>query len=377
MPEENKTPQLSLAELEAKAEEKLKNNPDDNKDDKDQKELEAKKLEEEKNKEEQEKREKEEREKLDNEEKEKLKLEEEKRKSKIDNPDSDDDSNDDKNKSFWDDVEKLSGEKVEVDFGDIDPETPEGAYKYAQAFRDKGIEEFEALLEKKAPKAYKALQMEMEGIDPSSLFKEQPETDYTKVILDEKNIDQLKSMYIQSLKAKGNSDEDILELVKLAEDKGKLLERSKVGLEELRNNQILKDKEREEIFQKEIEAKNQLIDGMVSKIEDTVKKGEIGKFLIPEKDRPELAKRFVNNLRIIEGKFYFVKPINDKELDNELQAEFFKMKGGNLSDLVKREATTQNVKKLKRKIEESEDKNKSQEGSGKSKKLSLKDMTEQ
>lgn len=280
-------------------------------------------------------------------------------------------------KEFWSDVEKLTGEKVEVDFGDVRPDTPAGAVLYAKAYREKGVEDFEANLEKNFPREYKALQLASEGIDPSTLYKDMSTTDYSKVTLDEKNVADNKKYYIESLKLRGNSDDDINDLVKLAEEKGKLVEKGKTGLKELQDHQTELNKSKDEETGREVAKRTQLIDSMVEVVSGIVNKGQIGNFTIPEKDRAALTKKVLKDVRLEkDGKFYSIKELTQKDLDLRLQAEYFEMKKGDLTGLIERKAKTEKVKTLKRRVEESESKSKGGSG-GKKSTLSLQDLTEE
>lgn len=280
-----------------------------------------------------------------------------------------------KAKGFWKDVEKITGEEVEVEFGDIMPDTPEGAAKFVQAFRDKGIEQFENDLKIRFPREYRALELAIEGLDPSTLYKEQTTIDYSKITVDEKDLIGAKNIYAQSLKLKGNNDEDIADLIKVAEDKGKILEKGKIGLKELQDYQSSKEQQLDEETSKQIQDKTEKVNKFVTFVDSLVNKGEVGDFIIPEKDRKPLVDQLVNNTRIIDGKFYLMEELTEKDLVSKLQAEYFKLKKGNLNDLVKRKAATEQVKKLKTRVEEGNAKPKG-ESSGKFTSLSLQDLEE-
>lgn len=51
-------------------------------------------------------------------------------------------------------------------------------------------------------------------------------------------------------------------------------------------------------------------------------------------------------MRYDNGKFYIIKEIGDKDLEQEMQKEFFAYKKGNLNDLVERKAKTINARRL-------------------------------
>lgn len=277
---------------------------------------------------------------------------------------------------FWNEVEKITGETVEVDFGDAEMDTPEGAAKYITAYRDKGIDDFENNLKRLYPREWQALEMAHEGLDPSSLFQNQEAIDYTKMKLDETKPEDLRRIYGESLRAKGNSAEDIADLVKVAEDKGALVLRAKAGLGELQTAQNDRERAKIEKASKEVNDRQLAINGMIGLIRDPLAKGDLGNFTIPEKERGPLLNQIVDKLRLVDGKFQIVEEISNENIIAKLQAEYFKMKKGDLSALVERKAKTQNVQRLKTKIAQAEAKKPSGEGGKQNNNLSLQDLTE-
>ena len=274
--------------------------------------------------------------------------------------------------SFWEDVEKLTGEKVEVDFGDIEVDTPEGAAMYAKAFRDKGLEEFEKQLEKNYPREYKALQLAAEGINPSVLYETKQTTSYSGIQIDEKNIEQQKEIYIAALKRRGLPEEDILELLKLNQDTGKLLDKSKSSLSELQKKEGEEEKGRQEKANELLEKKSTLAGEMVRNIDSIIGKGQVGNLVIPESDKKALSNLLGQTIQIHDdGSFYLTKKISKENLEQEIQAEYFKMKKGDLSKLVERKAKTEVTNRLKKGIKDDKIKTTS---SGKKTGLSLKDL---
>lgn len=274
--------------------------------------------------------------------------------------------------SFWEDVEKLTGEKVEVDFGDVEVDTPEGAAKYAQAFREKGLAEFEDKLAKSFPREFKALQLAAEGIDPSILYQSKQVTSYKGVQLDEKNVEQQKAIYIAALKERGVPEEDILELIKVNQETGKLLDKSKLALGELQKKELNEEATRQQKADELLERKSTLAAEMVQNIESIIGKGQVGNLVIPEADKRALNDLLGQTIQIHDdGSFYLTKKISKENLEQEIQAEYFKMKKGDLSKLVERKAKTEVVNRLKKGMKE--DKLKTNTVSKKGN-LSLKDL---
>lgn len=154
---------------------------------------------------------------------------------------------------------------------------------YAKAYRDAGIESFEAGLAEKYPIEYQALVMRMEGKDPSILYKE-GSFDYTTLVIKEDDEDTQKSILKQDMKQQRSlSDKRIDMMIKSIYDSGDLyLTRS---LKRLKESQ-------EESFEQErikIEAERKLVNQEISSfggvVDEIVKKGQLGDFVISDKDK--------------------------------------------------------------------------------------------
>ena len=77
-----------------------------------------------------------------------------------------------------------SGVELEVDYGDLDPLSPEGVAKRETALAETAIESQMDYLEKNYPRAYKVLQHEANGGSVEDLFKPGFK-DYSKIELEE------------------------------------------------------------------------------------------------------------------------------------------------------------------------------------------------
>jgi len=255
---------------------------------------------------------------------------------------------------FWSDVSKLTGEEIEVDFGGVDPISPEGALVYAKAYRDAGIESFEAGLAEKYPIEYQALVMRMEGKDPSILYKE-GSFDYTTLVIKEDDEDTQKSILKQDMKQQGLSDKRIDIMIKSIYDSGDLYTEAQDSLKRLKESQ-------EESFEQErikIEAEKKLVNQEISSfggvVDEIVKKGQLGDFVISDKDKAGFHKFLAENIQYVNGKFVAVVPLEKdvNKLNKQLQTEYFRYKNGNLKELVVKQAITENASRLRRTIRES------------------------
>lgn len=79
----------------------------------------------------------------------------------------------------------------------------------------------------------KALSQHLTNGGTVDTFVKQAVPDYSKIVLDKDNVEQLKNIYSTSLKYKGYSDSDIQDLVGIAETNGKLVDKAKIGQTDL------------------------------------------------------------------------------------------------------------------------------------------------
>jgi hypothetical protein len=255
--------------------------------------------------------------------------------------------------SFWSDLEKLAGETVEVDFGNVDPVSPEGALIYAKAFRDKGIEEFEKQLAELYPKEYQALVLRQEGQDPSILYKDTV-FDYANLEIVEEDEDMQKAILKEDMKSQGVSEKRIEALIKTIYNSGDLYTEAQESLKRLREEQSREFQyELERINQEKAIQQNEI--GTFSNIvEDVITNGQIGDFVINDKDKKGFYDFLANNIQYSDGNFYAVVPLEKDiaKLNKQLQTEYFRYKNGNLKDIVVKQAITENAKKLRANIKD-------------------------
>jgi hypothetical protein len=250
---------------------------------------------------------------------------------------------------FKSEIEKLTGEELDVDLSDAPLNTPEGLSKYLDAFADRKVGQFEEMLETRFPQAYRALQIESEGGDVTEYFKSQQVegTDFTKVSLSEDDVTQHKQIIRSSLKLKGVDDSTIDDIIKLAEDGNKLKEKATPELKYLQSTQ----EQQAQAYTQKVELQKQqdmrVMQGMVNTVDSLVERGEIGNFTIPKSDRNTFLDHLKQNIEFKDGEFYVTKKVTPDTLEQIAQAEFFNFKKGDLSKYIKRAADSKLVLDLK------------------------------
>jgi len=116
---------------------------------------------------------------------------------------------------------------------------------------------------------------------------------------------------------------------------------------------------------------------LVTAVEDVIERKALGSFRITDRAEASKFKNFVvNNLRRgSEGKYELVTTVDPANMEKLLQYQYFQFKGGDLSKIIQQKATTQNVQRLRSKLQEEQDKTKKNTIQEKNGKLSLGDFT--
>lgn len=259
--------------------------------------------------------------------------------------------------NFWDDVDALRGEALDVDFGDIDPNTPEGALIYEKAARLDEMNKFEEYLEKTYPRAYAFLAHMMDGGKEEDFFKiaGDPATLPTESEL-ESDIDKQKAVITQNLKAKGLSDKIISTTIKQLITDDELEEASKDALKEevkRRDDGVAAVKKANDDA---VAERQKNIDQMTRYVGEVASTGKLGNITIPEKDRVPFAKAVNQSIRYENGKFYATTELTQENIMDVFREKFFTYKGGKLDDLIDKAARTANTNRLKRTIDNTQQK---------------------
>jgi hypothetical protein len=87
-----------------------------------------------------------------------------------------------------------------------------------------------------------------------------------------------------------------------------------------------------------------------------VKRGQLGDFVISDKDKAGFHKFLAENIQYVNGGFVAVVPLDRdiNKLNKQLQTEYFRYKNGNLRELVVKQAITEASSRLRRNIKEAD-----------------------
>jgi len=253
--------------------------------------------------------------------------------------------------TIWDDVAKINGINLDVDFGDTDPESAEGIALRDQVLVDHTIDNYLEYLKNNFPESYRLLEHESNGGDIKELFNARA-TDYNKIQLKADDVDMQKQILTEFYKAKGFDDKRIVRMIEADEDSTEGL--FAAAKEALVAQQAFQKQKEDQIMlttQQQQQAKAARDEQVRSIVKDITNSGQIGNFQLAPKDRQAFYDFALNNV-FSDGKdgYQVVLPINDKTLVPVLQQLLFTYKNGDLSEFVKRQAATESVRKLKRKV---------------------------
>lgn len=298
----------------------------------------------------QEKEEREQKEKEAQEEADRLAEEAKKTKPKVDPPAPDpvDDPEDTTEDSFWDDVDKLrGGDAPEIDYGDVDPVSPEGALIRENFLIDQGIAGFEEYIETNYPKAYAFLEHLMAGGKEEDFFKAAGTMVTLPTEAELENSEQLQTDVItRNLTRKGLTEKVIASTIKTMKADDELEEASKAALTEeakWEKDQVDAVRLNTEAVNK---AKTEAVGQINTYIDKVVATGEIGGLVIPEKDRPGFGKAVKDSIRYDNGKFIAITELTNENMEKFFKEKFFSFKNGDLKELVQRQARTENTRRL-------------------------------
>lgn len=267
-------------------------------------------------------------------------------KAKPENTDKTPESDDDDEDSFWDEVDALRGETIEVDYGDVDPLSPEGALLREQTIEARAVDQFEANLEKMYPRAYAYLLHTSAGGKDEDFFQTVGNTELPTAEQLETDIELQKQIITQSMKAKGNNERMIAAVIKDLVASDDLEEVAKEALESEQKAVQGKLDAIKATAAAETEKKNNSVKEMTNYVGQVVATGKIDNITIPEADRKPFADNFNKNVRYENGKFYHVTELKDENIADVFKRQFYEFKGGKIDDLIEQKARTLNAKRI-------------------------------
>lgn len=260
----------------------------------------------------------------------------------IDNQGNDD--NPDAAEEFWASVENLTGTKVDVDYGDVDPISPEGVALRETALITQTEKNFDEYLRNSNPRAYAYfLHTQQGGSDEEFLGTGKPTITDKETF--ETNLDAQANLVKQDLLNKGVPVE-VVEATVASYIKTNELTTKALAV----YDKYLEDDKKQVQFlenQQKIEQANFVAqrDSLEASIVNTITQGI--NLAIPETKKAGFIEFVKNQTRYADKEFFIVQQIKQDTLKSQLEGLYFQYMNGNLKSLVAKEAKEQTVKRLR------------------------------
>jgi len=281
-------------------------------------------------------------------------------------------------KAFFEEVEKLTGTTLEIDYSGVDPLSPQGVALREKAVKEAALDSFLEEIKEKFPKVFEALEFSYSGGNVADLFTQTTGRDYSNVQLSDEDTGLAKEILKEYYKARGVKNEaKIAKMIEADEDsENGLIKEAQVALAELKEEQ---EAERAEILeaQKQKAAEQKKKDQiLVTAVDEILENRKLGNFKIPDRAEAQEFKKFVVNSirRTGDGKYELATPLDQANMEKILQYQYFQFKKGDLSKIIQQTATTKNAENLRLKLKQEQTKTKKTTTSSSTGKLSLNDF---
>lgn len=251
-------------------------------------------------------------------------------------------------KSLYEQVDELNGITLEVDYQGKDPLSPEGVIIREEAIANAAVEDYDAQLKEKFPRAYKFLTHLQAGGKEEDFFNV-ANNDFSQVTLSKTDVAGQEAVYRQALAIKGISPEQIDTLVTTAKDKGKLFDQSKIELEALQAKQKADEAKVEQQKEQAIATEEKTVKGFLTALEQTIAKG-INGVQIPKAELQAFTRFMASNVYYENGQMIRVTRLDPATFVEELAAGYFRFKKGDLSKVVANKANNLRAEEVRKKI---------------------------
>jgi len=252
--------------------------------------------------------------------------------------------------SFWEDVEAITGNTYEVEYGEVKPDSPEGAALREKVVADTAIAENLDHIKEKFPEAYQVLEHVSNGGKFTDLMTKNGQ-DYSSITLTEENKIQQKIVLKDYYLSKGLSEAKAIRNVEDDEDSEEgLFKNAEAALKEQQTEEA---NNKEGILQKQSmlkEAQDSRDKQFGQVLSTMINAGQVGNFKVPKADAESFYDHIMKNVKR-EGEGYAITiPLTNENLNSSLEQMLFGFRKGDLSKYVATAATTIKAKTLKRNL---------------------------
>lgn len=253
-----------------------------------------------------------------------------------------------KEPNLYEEVDRITGEPVVISDETLQPGTVEWIAKREETIKEKAIESFEKQLARELPLAYQFLLHQQAGGSPETFFSGNNE-DYRAIALTKEDKATQELVYRKALALKGNTQEQIDGLVKIAKDSSKLFEQSSLELGILQKRQEQEAANRKAQADQAKQQEIAVTQNFYTTLDNILEKGVTG-VVIPKTERQAFGDFVASKVFVRNGQVIYYKPIDLKNLETELAAEYFAFKKGDLKGVVERKANSLNAENKRKAI---------------------------
>lgn len=246
-------------------------------------------------------------------------------------------------RQFFGSVEEITGEQIEGNFDN----TAQGIAGYITAAKHKAVNDTFARIQENDPRAYAYLVHRANNGTDADFFAATGNANLPTIEQVRANPAIQEQVLRGFYQAKGIGDREIGLLVGAAKDDEKLAS----SAETILSQQIQEEATKSAAFlAKDAQEKAELqraITQTANHITSVVQKGDLNGWTLPKQEQSAFMDYLDSRFDYIDGRPYIKVELTDENLGQELQSQYLSYRKGNLNDLVKRKADTQNVQKLR------------------------------
>jgi outer membrane biosynthesis protein TonB len=281
----------------------------------------------------------------------KVKAEEEEEETQETEEETEEETESDGGKEFFEEVSRITGNEVDVDYGDTDPLSPQGVALRENAIKALAIDSIFEEIETKYPKVFKALQHASAGGDISELFKVTAGKDYSKITIGDEDDATAKQVLTDYYRAKGiKSEARIAKLIQEDEDDATgIVAIARGYLKELQDEQSAAENQVLEAQKARATEEKKRDSVLLAAIDEVIQGGKLGNWKFASKQDATDFRKFLDGKirKLGDGKYEFGLTIEPANMEKTLQYMFFAKNGGDLTKFIQIKASSDNAKKLR------------------------------
>lgn len=249
-----------------------------------------------------------------------------------------------------DEVIELNGIQILDEDGNIKKyeDSTQGIIEYTKDVAKQEILNAQKAFFEMFPQA-KELALHLENGGTEEEFYKAKTASWKHFQLDTENENQMFELVINDLVTKGHSKEEAEELATIYKDTNKLVEKSKVALENKKSEEIKLEKQKKIDADKQEELREIEEQKQWTLINDTIKKGTLKNITIPEAEKDGFFK-YLAVAVTKEGQSQVMLDKAKRDLEFELQLDYLRYKKFDLKSLITNAVKTQKALSLRERI---------------------------